>query len=239
MSDRNKNDDFMSDVFDKALEYASDDMLEELYEEFSCDDDQIEPSENLDNRMQELISEMSKQEKGGRRKYALIKRVRYIAASMVLLIGISAAVIVNVDAFRVPVLNFFLSLSGTKQAITIDGVNQDENILLEYGYLVPKYIPEGFSWSEIVDTNEGVRISYVNEFGKAIYYELYEDLDTQFIEYNTTERENILINGQICYQFISEDHCALYCQIEESYCVLLSDIDKEELVKMMESIIEL
>lgn len=120
MSNRNKNDDFMSVVFDKALGYASDNILEELYEEFSCDDDHIEPSENLDARMQERISEMRKQEKNGRRKRIIIKRIRYIAAAMVLLIGLGSAIVINVDAFRVPVLNFFLSISETNQSITLD-----------------------------------------------------------------------------------------------------------------------
>lgn len=77
-------------------------------------------SDELDRKCRDQIQKHFRQRRRLQRRKQLIRRVGQIAASLLLVIGLSATLIVSVDAFREPVLNFFLEQQKHSSTIGFD-----------------------------------------------------------------------------------------------------------------------
>lgn len=128
--------------------YKSDSEMTELHS-FSTDHK---------TKMRQIFSLAEKKDRSNRRKLRLVRT----AAGIGIIFFISAATIANVEAFRVPFINFFTEI---KEKSSILGVDTElkyslTKVLVEYE---PTYVPDGFSVDFIKETHDMYIIQYIND----------------------------------------------------------------------------
>lgn len=122
------------DQYAKALDAGVDSLMEE------CAEDTFPPE--LDQRIQKLIAKESARERNKTRRKTALRMLCSAAAAIVLLLGTCSVLFVTVEAFRIPVMNFFVEKTNlywetstsdgkTKEPETFNEENPLEGILTD------------------------------------------------------------------------------------------------------------
>ena len=109
-------------------EYANDEgaRLLQKYEEAKQNGELAEIPDELDAKCRKLINHSFAAQMRRTRLKKLGSSVVKAAVLMVVMLGLSAALVLSVDAFRVPVLNFLMDRSGEYSKVVLDSYNSDE-----------------------------------------------------------------------------------------------------------------
>lgn len=127
------------DQYAKALDAGVDSLMED------CAEDTFPPE--LDQRIRKLIAKESAKERNKKRRKTALRMLRSAAAAIVLLLGACSVLFVTVEAFRIPVMNFFMEKTNlyweistgdgeTKEPETFNEENPLEGILSQEFELV-------------------------------------------------------------------------------------------------------
>lgn len=116
------------DQYAKALDAGVDSLMED------CAEDTFPPE--LDQRIQKLIAKESAKERNKKRRKTALRMLCSAAAAIVLLLGTCSVLFVTVEAFRLPIMNFFVEktdryweLSGVPNTDKIPDAFNPENPL--------------------------------------------------------------------------------------------------------------
>lgn len=229
-------------LFDEALRYASQQALEELYDECAADDGGAPPIPNeLDAQIQALIAAERAKEQAQQKKKRRRKRIGYIAASVVLTFIVGSFCITHVDAWRVKFFNFVLEVTdgaidfrldsgdnGAKKIKSKDAENIDHK---------PTYLPEGFELTESDISAFKALLIFEDTHKQSITFQLYPSEDALITEFTEAEKEKIKINEKDGYIVRKSDKLVLIWQNGEVAFRLSGMIAEEELIKIAESVI--
>lgn len=196
------------EMLEQMLKYASVQSLEALYDEYADDTlDDSQPSEQLNNAVEQMLSEARAKEqaaeraqkKAARRKHML----RRIAAALVLVAAIGAVggmLVMNVEAWRVPFLNFVMEITGEEISFYIENPNiASEEVRIPEDMKLPVYIPDGFKVSEGGADESQKYVIYRNETDGRIVLVCYVMEEIKWEKHADNALENIKINGMDAY----------------------------------------
>ncbi len=225
-------------------EKKSDYLLELALEEQLENDEDMRHWEQLEQ--ENLPHEFSEQHKKRMRKiFRKAKRIEFykehrkrivkIAASFLVIICASVITVTQVEAFRMPLLDFFYQV---KEKSTFFGVSADSGRKLTKNFqeYEPTYKPEGFVVTEVSEKKDRFSIKYEDENGsnyKFCFFYKFRDfaLDTE-----DAAVSDININGKKAsiIEKGSETRIIMY---EENYIFFLEGtISLEDAYKIIESV---
>lgn len=226
-------------MFEAILEYAGACHAENIANEMQEDepDEQIPFPSELDIRIRKLIARHNRKESIKRIWKTTAKVFPKVAAIFCAAFISFTILITSVEAFRVKVLNFIIDVSKEYTNIDVENNNSSEIPSDWENIYIPEYVPEGFKISTTQKLAFSKIIVYKNNVGQSIIYTQSiggkrniridtEDAATEKILIN--ENEGLLAekNGRITIVWHNNDACFS----------LISEADKNELIKMAESI---
>lgn len=214
----------------------TDDLLYELVpkaEKFLLDQLPTEKELNyifskvFDNKMKKLLKKNSD-------KY-FMKSFKKIAVTFLIISSIILTTVMSVEALRAKIFKVIKEIYKELTSISFIVDNDDSNI--DFIVMEPEYIPKGFDKIDTEKLYSMIFITYKNEAGEEIIYKQNKITNgTSIIDTENAEIENIVINGykgQIVYK--NETNHLIWLDNEYLYSIR-STIEKEELIKMAESI---
>lgn len=227
----------------ELLQKKNDYLLElALEEQLDHDEDMMKYSEDVvekhefsakhEAKMKELFRQAAKTERKGTRK----KQRMQIAAGFLVFICCSTVMVTQVEAFRVPVYNFFTEV---KEKATRFGVVEECDVEISERYVihVPSYIPEEYCIDSIMEEKSLFHIIYKSNDGeKQFIFRYYEKANDIVIDTEDANVESIDINGCNSFIVLEGDKCRVLMNKENSQYYLSGDITCNEALKIMKSI---
>lgn len=198
-------------------------------------DDKIEPhifSEEHNRRMKQIFKMADKVENREKRR----RRTYHIAAAVAVFICFSTVTVTQVEAFRLPILRFFMEVKEKSTNFSL----KEENLLQlsdEYFRYEPEYTPEGYVVTFVEETESGFSIQYKCEERQNWYHYLY----TKKMENSNIDTENGTmsqdeINGKPAIIVEKGQEIRIVVDSGMQRFSLSGDIPYEEAIKIMESI---
>lgn len=230
----------VDEIFDAFMKSAGEQTLEEMYDKYAED---FADTQDLSPQFDEKMLKMFRKEKLKNKRVRHHGHIRRIAAVLIIALGIGGFTVMQVDAWRVKISNFVLSISGGG-AIISDSDNK--NVMgdsVENWVKIPEYIPEGFEISSNVQMNTKIMMRFTNTYGRSITYEQ-EIMDSvnysEFSDESAAKDVDIngakgqLIQGNNSIEGIR--YTKIIWKTEGSVFRIAGQCDEEGLIKMAENV---
>jgi len=225
-------------------EKKSDYLLELALEEQLENDEDMRHWEQLEQ--ENLPHEFSEQHKKRMRKiFRKAKRIEFykehrkrivkIAASFLVIICASVITVTQVEAFRMPLLDFFYQV---KEKSTFFGVSADSERKLTKNFqeYEPTYKPEGFVVTEVHEEEKKFWIKYENEKGSIYRFYFFNEVRDVALDTEDAMASDVEINGRKT-SIVEKDNETRFIMYEENSLFFLTGmLSLKEAYKIMESI---
>ena len=233
------------EMLEQILKYASAQSLEALYDEYAdktTDDSQ--PSEQLDNAVMKMLADAREKEQQEERARNQAVRYRHmlrrLAAAVALVVAIGAVggmLVMNVEAWRVPFLNFVMEITGEGTEVRLSENDSERNQKVSDTMSRPTYVPEGFAIMNIGKDDSKNFIVYQNDEDKMFIITYSETDQTAWIKYADQDKEKVQINGMEGFIITGTETegTTIIWGIDEEVYTLWGDIDGDELMKIAQS----
>lgn len=186
-----------------------------------------------------VILKMLKSQKKKAKRMAAAKRIANKAAmvTIVFIIGLVLATF-SVDAIKIGVLNFLIETTQRYTSIQVGGVvDKEEKVTIPWSsYYLPEYIIDGYSLSSVQEFSDIRLIYFQNTNGEVIKFSQSFDNDNYQIDTENTEATEVMINGAKGILVDKDGVVTLLWNNSDYTFYLTGKADKEEIVKMAESI---
>ena len=225
-------------------EKKSDYLLELALEEQLENDEDMRHWEQLEQ--ENLPHEFSEQHKKRMRKiFRKAKRIEFykehrkrivkIAASLLVIICASVITVTQVEAFRMPLLDFFYQV---KEKSTFFGVSADSGGKLTKNFqeYEPTYKPEGFVVTELNEKENRFFIKYEDEKGDAYQFCFYRKIKDFALDTEEAVALNMEINGHKASAIEKGSETRIIMYEKDSVFYVSGILPFEEAYKIMESI---
>lgn len=234
-------------MMELMLEYAGACHVEDITVEMDTkcqSSDQISYPPELDTKVKKLIADYNKSVKRKKLWKTSQKVFTKVAVFIfIVILGISILA-VGVEAFRGKLLNFIVEIQEEYTKIEVKDNNDDllddiSNVNIQDwdDLYLPTYIPKGFSPSITEDTSKMINIHYSNTVGDTVIFSQYKEIGTDLkIDTQDADTEVIIIQGEEGILAEKDGDNSIVWHNHESAFIIRSTIDKEELIKMAESI---
>lgn len=181
--------------------------------------------------MEEIMSKSCEEKKKKEKKKRLMP-MKLIAIAAALLLFVFS----NADV-RNYFLNMTIETNEKNTNISIVTLNEME---VEMELARPRYVPDGFKIVEEDKTDRSIRVIYKNKNDEEIFYWQNEMLENAHLSIDTedTKLETLEINGQEVYYFYNKNEHTFFWFIYNNMFEITSSYSREELEKMVESLIE-
>lgn len=238
MADKNQ---FYEDMLDKAIEYAGKEIEDDFYSQFSDEfaDEEVDLPEDFDQKMKAMFAEAHAEEKKELRKKLRPRRIRNIAATIIVTICVGSACIMSVDAWRVKIFNIVFEITDGGRSVKYNNPDSDSDLNkkldINLADKVPEYVPKGYTVLEIKQIGTKYAILYKNEDGDYLQFETSDAEITSFDIYSEYD-EKIDISGVSGY-YASKGGVSVLIWDENGIVFKLTGlIGKEELLKIANSV---
>ncbi len=225
-------------------EKKSDYLLELALEEQLENDEDMRHWEQLEQ--ENLPHEFSEQHKKRMRKiFRKAKRIEFykehrkrivkIAASFLVIICASVITVTQVEAFRMPLLDFFYQV---KEKSTFFGVSADSGGKLTKNFqeYEPTYKPEGFVVTDVHEEEKKFWIKYENEKGSIYRFYFFNEVRDVALDTEDAMASDVEINGRKT-SIVEKDNETRFIMYEENSLFFLTGmLSLKEAYKIMESI---
>lgn len=225
-------------------EKKSDYLLELALEEQLENDEDMRHWEQLEQ--ENLPHEFSEQHKKRMRKiFRKAKRIEFykehrkrivkIAATFLVIICASVITVTQVEAFRMPLLDFFYQV---KEKSTFFGVSADSGRKLTKNFqeYEPTYKPEGFVVTEVHEEEKKFWIKYENEKGSIYRFYFFNEVRDVALDTEDAMASDVEINGRKT-SIVEKDNETRFIMYEENSLFFLTGmLSLKEAYKIMESI---
>lgn len=225
-------------------EKKSDYLLELALEEQLENDEDMRHWEQLEQ--ENLPHEFSEQHKKRMRKiFRKAKRIEFykehrkrivkIAASFLVIICASVITVTQVEAFRMPLLDFFYQV---KEKSTFFGVSADSGGKLTKNFqeYEPTYKPEGFVVTEVYEEEKKFWIKYENEKGHIYRFYFFNQVRDVALDTEDAMASDVEINGHKTCVVEKETEIKVIMYENDSVFYVGGFLPIEEAYKIMESI---
>ena len=163
------------------------------------------------------------------------KRIVKIAASFLVIICASVITVTQVEAFRMPLLDFFYQV---KEKSTFFGVSADSGGKLTKNFqeYEPTYKPEGFVVTEVHEEEKKFWIKYENEKGSIYRFYFFNEVRDVALDTEDAMASDVEINGRKT-SIVEKDNETRFIMYEENSLFFLTGmLSLKEAYKIMESI---
>jgi len=226
-----------NNIFDRLTEFAAVRSLEEMALSLPSGDQldsEVSLRPEFEQRMELLFRTAERKLQGVRRRKRAIKAAVAIAATLV----VFTTVVASVEAFRVPVLNFFMENGDGYMSISImnDGANYDDFAQAATGLYLPSYIPEAYSVDSIEDADSIYAAIYKDATENLIIFKRLSAGTNLVIDTEDVVIESLTINGESAQYSEKHGFGNLIFTIEDNFFLLSGGVGKDEMVKIAESV---
>ena len=239
-SDRHEHE---IEMLEQMIKFSGQKMLEEQGDRLDAEDDALELPQELQDSILKMIETKRAEEQKQKKRLARQELRRRVARKMAASIALVAAIglvggslIMHVDAWKIPFLNFVFDIGDKGTNVQFDNTNQDDPIRIAPDLLSPSYVPEGFS---VESCSEGVSrstIVYSNQDGKTIIFSVNQSDKTIWTLYTNEERTPVWVNGYDGYSIQYTDGISLIWGIEDQVYEIYGEISLAEAQKIAESV---
>ena len=202
-------------------------------------DPAYQPSEDERKRFMKMIIDDHRKNKI-RSSMKIAKKVLAKVAVVILVFILGFTVMfTTVEAFRVCVLNFFLTFE--KEYVSVK-LSEEEPTGIMYENLsniyVPMYIPAGY-WINQIENNPAFQlIEYINIENKFIKFYANESFITTNIDTENAETiKNITINGNNGIFVLKKEIATVSWSNDEKVFIVYAQLNEEEAIKIAKSVI--
>ncbi len=219
-----------SETFDKILDSLIDEALpivESMPDKNLPEEKDVVFSKEFEERMDKLFAKERKK----RKRKAAAKCLRYIAASIAVVLVISGTTVMSVDALRVKVMNFIFNTHETNTEISVDEeANDFDAYEISLGY-----IPDGFKLKENRSTDGILYLHY--ECDDEYFYVNVQNVNG-VVSINTEDAyvENITLNGMEAIYSENDTVKTLVFHNEKKMYSIMGTISKDELIKISDNL---
>lgn len=226
----------MNDVAEKEGK-----ILCEENERLKSDPENLPSQENVDRFAKRLDSYLKKAKKD-QKSQSTSNRFSGVAVALLVLVIIFATMILTVQALRIQVLNFLISIEPnfTSLQLNVNSGDQDNGqwIVNWINTYVPMYIPEGYEVSSISYSDSARKIMYTKqEDNSSIIYIQYGSKNCVFIDTeNSLFVEKVRINGQDGILSVKDSITSVVWTADAYLFIIQGQVSKDEAVKMAESV---
>lgn len=236
MADKNQ---FYEDMLDKAIEYAGKEIEDDFYAQFSDEfaDEEVDLPEDFDQKMKAMFAEARTEEKKELRKKLRPRRIRNIAATIIVTICVGSACIMSVDAWRIKIFNIVFEITDSGRSIEYSDPDKGSNKKLnsESNDAIPEYIPNGYTMDEVHKSGTKRMTSYKNKSEDKIWIEMSDAAITSFNVYAKHDEE-IDINGATGYFASNNGISTLIWDLNGNVFRVSGCIAKDEIIKIAKNI---
>lgn len=233
-----------AEMLRQMLKYSAEEMLEEQGDLLSDEDDDSELPPALQDSIRKMIAEKRAKEQEQQKQLAhrelRRKVVKKLVASVSLVVAIGligGSLIMSVDAWRIPFLNFVFNLNTDNNTkLTFNNPDEDNPAFIQSELSHPKYVPEGFS---VITSTKGTAkdtIIYENSTGGKIYFIRHHSDETLLTLYSNGENTPISINGYDGYLIPYSDGSAVIWGVEDCIFHIYGNVSQGEIQKIAESV---
>lgn len=233
---RNYDEDFDQEKQEYLLKWALKEQLKQdaAMQKYPSGKD-AEPghvfSKEHEKRMERIFRKAERAEKRTQRRQTYLR----IAASIAVLFCVSSITIMEVDAFRMPVMRFFTEVRNKATGFLVE--DKDVTLTERFVNQEPRYVPKGFDVLKVNEEADRYFIKYINEEQQQSYVFYYfvnsEDCITDTENGHVQE---IQINDNKGYIVQKEDEIQVLLDVDGSRYYLMGNIPLENAIKIMESI---
>ena len=219
-------------VDDDALYEVMPSVLTEMLKEFPPDN---ELNHIFSRRFNHKMKKLLRYEKRTPTMRKVVYHFQKVAVVIIVMFSMTFAMTVSVEAYRQRFFEIVTTIWEEFTQITISGDGVGDSVLIPYE---SSYIPKGFSITERTDSEYSNKITYTNDEGTPIDY----SQDMLLVGEIGLDTENADIEvidfGDISVTIIYNKNTWLFYWTDwQASYLLTGNIDKSELVKMVESII--
>lgn len=199
-------------------------------------DDEIEAphefSERHNKRMKQLLKKADKVE----HQTAYRRRKFQIAAGVAMFLCLSTVTVTQVEAFRLPILQFFMDIKEKSARL---GIYEENRLKLadEYRDYEPEYMPEGYVVVSVEQNKRGFTIQCESEGNQYWYrYQYYAEMGNLNVDTETGSVKEETINGKPAIVIEKAGEIRIIVDIGRQRFCLDGEIPYDEAVKIMESV---
>lgn len=204
------------------IKYKSDDEMEVLHEF----------SEEHQKRMKKIFKMADRVE----HRSAYRRRNFQIAAGLAIFLCFSAVTVTRVEAFRLPILQFFMDI---KEKSTRLGIQEENRLNLpdEYCKYEPGYVPEGYVVVSVKHNEGGFFVRYESEENQHWYrYQYYDEMGNLNVDTEMGDVTEEVIDGNPAVVIRKDKEIRIIVDIGKQRFCLNGIIPYEEAIKIMESV---
>ena len=164
---------------------------------------------------------------------------RRVASILIALLVATTTVTVSVKALREKVIEFFTEVFDTHTVVTFADDTPDVPDEITFEPRKPSYIPNGYVVESEEAANAVCRISYVNRNGvRVTYRQRLKDNNSMIADTEGTHTSEISIGTYYGVSYINKGILFIVFADEEYVYTISGDLEKEELIKISESILK-
>lgn len=230
------NDDLMKKKSDYLLELALEEQLEsdEEMNAYNLDAESIHTFSDEHNRRVDEIQKRAEKRNLFPKQFPK-KRLRAVVC-LCFALTISVFAVTSVEAFRLPLVRFFMEVKEKSTKFNFQGEN-NTNLTKDYQAYEPGYIPDGYSSAEVSEEKGTFFIKYVNSTGTQSYIFYYYD-NPSAIAIDTEEAgvSKVLINGNESYVIEKNDELKVLMNKDHHQFYIHGTLSLDQACKIMESI---
>jgi hypothetical protein len=229
------NKDKYDDIFDHMLQYAAEQSMEDMANDYPLDselDQQPSYSPEFESRMTNYFKKVKRRGQ----TYRLGRVALKVAVFALVFLGVSTAVVFNVEAFRVPFLNLFSQSGDISITINVRDEKADYSSFRDKvsGMDLPTYIPENYYVESIEATKTLNYVVYANVDGdKIILDKLFEG--TVVMDNEHSMIKDITVNDEPAQFFEKSGMRTLIFKFNGNYFMLNGIISEDELFQIAQS----
>ena len=231
----NKNE-LNEKLFDQILKYAAEERMDRMANDF--------PSEVELERAITLTPEFHKRmntflKKVKHKEFLLSFRKKSFTAGIIISVSfiICFSVVSNVDALRVPFLNFFNDIN--KQSTTIY-VNDGDGLYSSFGdqikgLYLPSYIPELYKVKSINKADKNYIAIFINPAGQIIKLRAIIGESALGVDTENADIVQLTVNGGMAQFYSKNEQNTLIFEYDNNAFILDGPITKDELINIAKS----
>lgn len=192
-------------------------------------------SEEFERNMQKLINKQKKF------YFAWFNTVGKRVAAIILAVILSFATITfSVKALREPVIRFIVETFEKFSNVVFVNDKSEEDIIVDaqFEIIIPEYIPEGYTRDSEINYDIGYQVAYVSQdnLNNIIYMQMLNNESAVQANTENIEYENLLVNNYSAIYFSNKGTNTIIVSGETYIFTVDGTVEKEELLKIAESI---
>ncbi len=223
------------DMVDQMLKYAAELRMEEMAGAITAQEAGAHTvSSDFDSHMNTYFKQVKRRGLYRRTRKALMRA----AVVLLAVIAVSTTLVLSVDAFRVPALEFLFKTNDNSLSVS---VHDDTGIYDSYngdlsGLYLPDYVPKGYVFGSIERLGNIYTVQYKNETGGYVSLHHFVEGGVAKIDNEDAVIEDVTVNGEATKIYVKNGISNLLFKYQKNVFLLCGHIGKEEAIRMAESL---